>query len=130
MVAPDRTNARHLSAEALPEPGGLAVMDVSFISARTILGALATAPRPGADAVVLVKPQFEVGRTQVGRGGLVKDEELHRQALRDVAKAAQGLGFGVRGACASPVTGRKGNREVLRAPRRRRRRCPTRSWRP
>jgi 23S rRNA (cytidine1920-2'-O)/16S rRNA (cytidine1409-2'-O)-methyltransferase len=113
VVVRDRTNARHLSPEVVPEPCGLAVMDVSFISARMILGALTTVLRPGADAVVLVKPQFEVGRAQVGRGGLVKDEELHRQSLRDVAKAAQGLGFGVRAACPSPVTGAEGNREFF-----------------
>jgi 23S rRNA (cytidine1920-2'-O)/16S rRNA (cytidine1409-2'-O)-methyltransferase len=113
VVVRDRTNARHLSAEAVPEPCDLAVMDVSFISARMILAALGSVLRPGADAVVLVKPQFEVGRGQVGRGGLVRDPELHRQALADVAAAAQGLGFGVRGACASPVTGAEGNREFF-----------------
>jgi 23S rRNA (cytidine1920-2'-O)/16S rRNA (cytidine1409-2'-O)-methyltransferase len=113
VVVRDRTNARYLSAEAVPEACDLAVMDVSFISARMILGALATILRPGADTVVLVKPQFEVGRGQVGRGGLVRDPERHRQALRDVAAAAQGLGFGVRGACASPLPGAEGNREFF-----------------
>lgn len=113
VVVRDRTNARRLSADVVPEPCDLAVMDVSFISARMILGALATVLRPGADAVVLVKPQFEVGRGQVGRGGLVKDLGLHAQALREVAAAAQGLGFGVLGACASPVAGAEGNREFF-----------------
>jgi 23S rRNA (cytidine1920-2'-O)/16S rRNA (cytidine1409-2'-O)-methyltransferase len=113
VVVRDRTNARHLSVDVLPERCDLAVMDVSFISARMILGALLGVLRPGADAVVLVKPQFEVGRTQVGRGGLVKEPALHRQAVHGVAAAAQGLGFGVRGACASPVTGAEGNREFF-----------------
>jgi 23S rRNA (cytidine1920-2'-O)/16S rRNA (cytidine1409-2'-O)-methyltransferase len=113
VVLRDRTNARRLSAEVVPEPCDLAVMDVSFISARMILGALATVVRPGADAVVLVKPQFEVGREQVGRGGLVKDAALHRQAVLEVAEASQRLGFGVRGACASPVAGAEGNREFF-----------------
>lgn len=113
VVVRDRTNARRLSSEDVPEACDLAVMDVSFISARLILGALATVLRPGADAVVLVKPQFEVGRSQVGRGGVVKEPGLQEQALRDVAVAAQGLGFGVRGACASPVTGAEGNREFF-----------------
>jgi len=113
VVVRDRTNARRLSRDVVPEPCDLAVMDVSFISARMILGALATVVRPGADALVLVKPQFEVGRAQVGHGGLVQEPELHRQALRDVAVAAQGLGFGVRAACASPVTGAEGNREFF-----------------
>jgi 23S rRNA (cytidine1920-2'-O)/16S rRNA (cytidine1409-2'-O)-methyltransferase len=113
VVVRDRTNARSLSVAVVPEPCGLAVMDVSFISARMILGALPAVLRPGADAVVLVKPQFEVGRAQVGKGGLVKDEALHRQAVLDVASAAQDLGFGVRGACPSPVTGAEGNREFF-----------------
>jgi len=113
VVLRDRTNARHLSAEVVPEPCDLAVMDVSFISARMILGALATVLRPGAEAVVLVKPQFEVGRGQVGKGGLVKDAALHRQAVLEVAEASQRLGFGVRGACPSPVTGAEGNREFF-----------------
>ena len=68
---------------------------------------------PGADVVVLVKPQFEVGRVQVGRGGIVKDEALHLQALRDVAGEAQRLGYAVRGACPSPVPGAEGNREFF-----------------
>ncbi len=113
VVVRDRTNARQLSAEVVPEPCGLAVMDVSFISARMILGALAGVLRPGADAVVLVKPQFEVGRDQVGKGGLVRDAALHHQAVIDVAQAAQERGFGVRGACPSPVAGAEGNREFF-----------------
>ena len=67
----------------------------------------------GADVLVLVKPQFEVGRRQVGRGGIVKDPALHRQALEDVAAAAQELGYGVRGACPSPIAGAEGNREFF-----------------
>ena len=62
---------------------------------------------------MLVKPQFEVGRLQVGRGGIVRDPELHLQALSDVAAFAQAAGYAVRGACASPVTGATGNREFF-----------------
>jgi 23S rRNA (cytidine1920-2'-O)/16S rRNA (cytidine1409-2'-O)-methyltransferase len=113
VVVRDRTNARSLSAEVVPEPCALAVIDVSFISARLILPALRAVLDPQADVVVLVKPQFEVGRAQVGRGGIVKDEALHAQAVRDVALAAQALGYGVRGACASPVLGAEGNREFF-----------------
>jgi 23S rRNA (cytidine1920-2'-O)/16S rRNA (cytidine1409-2'-O)-methyltransferase len=109
----DRTNARLLSAEAVPEPCGVAVMDVSFISARLILPALLGVLAPGADVVVLVKPQFEVGREQVGRGGIVREAALHAQALLGVAEAAQQLGYGVRGACPSPVPGAEGNREFF-----------------
>ena len=88
-------------------------MDVSFISVRKILEALLSVLAPGASAVVLVKPQFEVGRAQVGKGGIVKDPALHLQALRDVAASAEGLGYAVRDACASPVTGATGNREFF-----------------
>jgi 23S rRNA (cytidine1920-2'-O)/16S rRNA (cytidine1409-2'-O)-methyltransferase len=114
VVLRERTNARHLSAEDVPEACSLAVMDVSFISARKILPALGSVLAPAADVVVLVKPQFEVGRGQVGRGGLVKDKALHAQAVREVARAAQeDAGFGVVGACPSPLTGAEGNREFF-----------------
>jgi 23S rRNA (cytidine1920-2'-O)/16S rRNA (cytidine1409-2'-O)-methyltransferase len=113
VVVRDRVNARSLSPEVVPEPCALAVVDVSFISARKILPALLTVLARGATAVVLVKPQFEVGRFQVGRGGLVKDPALHLQALRDVAASAQALGYAVRGACPSPVPGAEGNREFF-----------------
>jgi 23S rRNA (cytidine1920-2'-O)/16S rRNA (cytidine1409-2'-O)-methyltransferase len=113
VVVLDRTNARTLSPERIPEPCAIASMDVSFISVRKILPALRSVLAPGADVVVLVKPQFEVGRFQVGRGGIVKDPVLHRQALRDVAEAAREQGYAVRGACASPITGAEGNREFF-----------------
>jgi 23S rRNA (cytidine1920-2'-O)/16S rRNA (cytidine1409-2'-O)-methyltransferase len=113
VVVRDRTNARALSPETLPEPCALAVMDVSFISVRKILGALRSVLAPHASAVVLVKPQFEVGRAQVGKGGIVKDPALHLQALRDVAAFAEDHGYAVRDACASPVTGATGNREFF-----------------
>ena len=113
VVVRDRVNARALSPQVVPEPCSLAVVDVSFISARKILPALLSVLAPGAQVVVLVKPQFEVGRFQVGRGGLVKDPVLHLQALRDVAVEAQRLGCAVRGACPSPVPGASGNREFF-----------------
>jgi 23S rRNA (cytidine1920-2'-O)/16S rRNA (cytidine1409-2'-O)-methyltransferase len=113
VVVRDRVNARTLSPQVVPEPCALAVMDVSFISVRMILPALLSVLAPGAEAVVLVKPQFEVGRFQVGRGGIVKDAVLHLQALRDVAGEAQRLGYAVRGACPSPVPGAEGNREFF-----------------
>ncbi len=113
VVVRDRTNARTLSPSVVGEPCALAVMDVSFISVRMILPALRSVLAPGADVLVLVKPQFEVGREQVGRGGIVKDASLHVAAVRDVAEAAQALGYGVRGACPSPVAGAEGNREFF-----------------
>jgi 23S rRNA (cytidine1920-2'-O)/16S rRNA (cytidine1409-2'-O)-methyltransferase len=109
----DRVNARALTAAHVPEPCGIATADVSFISVTRILPALRGVLAPGADAVVLVKPQFEVGRGQVGRGGIVKDPELHAGAVRAVAEAAAGAGYAVRGACASPIAGTEGNREFF-----------------
>jgi 23S rRNA (cytidine1920-2'-O)/16S rRNA (cytidine1409-2'-O)-methyltransferase len=113
VVVRDRTNARALSPEVVPEPCALAVMDVSFISVCKILPALRSVLAPGACAVVLVKPQFELGRAHVGRGGIVRDGALHLQALREVAADAERAGYAVRGACASPVTGAAGNREFF-----------------
>jgi 23S rRNA (cytidine1920-2'-O)/16S rRNA (cytidine1409-2'-O)-methyltransferase len=109
----ERTNARFLSPDVVAEPCRLATMDVSFISVRKILPALRTVLAPGAAVIVLVKPQFEVGRAQVGKGGIVRDPALHVQALEDVAREAQALGYAVLGACPSPVTGAEGNREFF-----------------
>jgi 23S rRNA (cytidine1920-2'-O)/16S rRNA (cytidine1409-2'-O)-methyltransferase len=114
VVVCDRTNARELSPETVPEPCGVASVDVSFISTRLILPALKNVLAPDADILVLVKPQFEVGRHQVGRGGIVRDPALHQQALEDVAEEAQRTGrYVVRQACASPITGAEGNREFF-----------------
>jgi 23S rRNA (cytidine1920-2'-O)/16S rRNA (cytidine1409-2'-O)-methyltransferase len=113
VVVRDRTNARGLSPEVVPEPCHVATVDVSFISTRLILPALLAVLAEGADVVVLVKPQFEVGRRQVGRGGIVRDPALHEQALRDVAEAARETGYAVRDACPSPITGAEGNREFF-----------------
>jgi 23S rRNA (cytidine1920-2'-O)/16S rRNA (cytidine1409-2'-O)-methyltransferase len=113
VVVRDRTNARQLSPEVVPEPCTLAVMDVSFISVRLILPALLRVLAPGAEAVVLVKPQFEVGRQQVGKGGVVRDPALHLAAVLEVARSAQAAGYAVLAACASPVEGAEGNREFF-----------------
>ena len=113
VVVCDRANARDLSSREVREPCSLATMDVSFISVRKILPALRGVLTPAAELVVLVKPQFEVGRFQVGRGGIVRDPALHLQALRDVAFVAQELGYAVRGSCPSCVPGAEGNREFF-----------------
>jgi len=114
VVVVDQVNARSLSARDVPEPCGLATVDVSFISVLKILPTLRGVLAAGADILVLVKPQFEVGRFRVGRGGVVSDPALHRQALRDVAWAAQHeMGYGLAAACASPLTGAEGNREFF-----------------
>jgi 23S rRNA (cytidine1920-2'-O)/16S rRNA (cytidine1409-2'-O)-methyltransferase len=113
VVVLERVNARELSTREVPEPCGLATVDVSFISVLKILPALRTVLSPAADLLILVKPQFEVGRQQVGKGGVVKDPALHLQALREVAHGARELGLAVIAACPSPITGSEGNREFF-----------------
>jgi 23S rRNA (cytidine1920-2'-O)/16S rRNA (cytidine1409-2'-O)-methyltransferase len=111
VVVMDRTNARNL--DALPEPIGLAAIDVSFISLALVLPAVARILNPGGTCVPLIKPQFEAGRREVGKGGVVRDPATHRRVLLDVATAAQREGFGVRGLTASPLRGPAGNVEFL-----------------
>jgi 23S rRNA (cytidine1920-2'-O)/16S rRNA (cytidine1409-2'-O)-methyltransferase len=114
VVVRERVNARRLSDRDVPEPCSLAVMDVSFISTLKILPALPAVLAHRADVLVLVKPQFELGRAQVGRGGVVASPALHLQALAAVARGAcEGLGYGPLGACVSPITGTEGNREFF-----------------
>jgi 23S rRNA (cytidine1920-2'-O)/16S rRNA (cytidine1409-2'-O)-methyltransferase len=111
----EATNARSLSPNDIGEECAFATMDVSFISVLKILPALRAVLTPDAVLAVLVKPQFEVGRADVGRGGIVRDAALHRRALESVARGAQALGYGLRGACASPIDGAEGNREFFLA---------------
>jgi 23S rRNA (cytidine1920-2'-O)/16S rRNA (cytidine1409-2'-O)-methyltransferase len=119
VVVVERTNARHLAAEVLPEPVDLVTADVSFISVRLLLPRLAErAPR--AVWLILVKPQFEVGRGQVGKGGVVRDDRLRQEAVDAVRAAAEALGWTLAGAADSRLAGPKGNREIfllLRPPR-------------
>jgi 23S rRNA (cytidine1920-2'-O)/16S rRNA (cytidine1409-2'-O)-methyltransferase len=109
----DRVNVRLAPADLLPEPVDLIVVDVSFISLRLVLPALPQWARPGADLVALVKPQFEVGRADVGKGGIVRDEAARARALAEVRAAAAALGYQVLGDTVSPITGGKGNIELL-----------------
>jgi 23S rRNA (cytidine1920-2'-O)/16S rRNA (cytidine1409-2'-O)-methyltransferase len=113
VVAIDRTNIRHMPPDRVPERCGLAVVDVSFISLRLVLPALPALVLPRAPVVTLVKPQFEVGRERIGKGGIVRDEPARLEALAEVAAAARALGFQVRGETTSPITGGKGNVEYL-----------------
>ena len=113
VVAIDKANIRHLEPARIPERCGLAVVDVSFISLKLVLPALPPFLTAGAPLVTLVKPQFEVGRGHVGKGGIVRDEAARAQAVVAVAEAARGLGFAVLGQTTSPITGGKGNVEFL-----------------
>lgn len=113
----ERTNARFLAADALCEPGApplsLLVMDVSFISATLLLGPVFAAAPALTEAVVLVKPQFEAGRGNVGRGGIVRDPEVRKFAVERVEQAVSRLGWTVAGTIPSPITGAEGNLEFL-----------------
>jgi 23S rRNA (cytidine1920-2'-O)/16S rRNA (cytidine1409-2'-O)-methyltransferase len=107
----ERTNARAL--QELPFAPDLVVADVSFISVRTALPPALALARPGWEALVLVKPQFEAGREDVGKGGVVRDPEVHRRVLRAVVDAAVGWGATTVGVVDSGLPGPKGNREFF-----------------
>lgn len=115
VIIMDRTNIRHVTPEDLPWAPAVATSDASFISVRLFLPAVFTLLAPGGVFVALVKPQFEVGRERVGKGGVVRDETVRQSALDAVREAGLGLGFEVLGAVDSPVAGPKGNREFLLA---------------
>ena len=107
----ERMNARSLRPEDLPYAPDLIAIDVSFISLAKILPAVLGCAAGRFDCLALVKPQFEVGRDAVGKGGVVRDPELRRAALIDVGRAAQGIGAAVLGYASSGLPGPKGNRE-------------------
>ena len=113
VILREGVNARYLEAAALPEPVDLAVCDVSFISATQIIPAMLRILKPDTGRlIVLVKPQFEVGRDQVGKGGIVRDPALHRQACAKIEDRIQQSGF-TTAIIESPITGAEGNREFL-----------------
>jgi len=112
VVVRENINARNLSADHISEPVGFACCDVSFISVTLILPRIPPLLDPGAAMVVLVKPQFEAGREKVGKGGIVKDPEVHQGACDKVRGAAEQLGFRV-DIIESPILGAEGNREFL-----------------
>jgi 23S rRNA (cytidine1920-2'-O)/16S rRNA (cytidine1409-2'-O)-methyltransferase len=107
----ERTNARTLTE--LPFPPQLAVCDVSFIPVRLALPPVLHLCEPGWEAVVLVKPQFEAGRADVGKGGVVRDDDVRRRVVREVADAAPSWGASIRGVVDSGLPGPKGNREIF-----------------
>jgi 23S rRNA (cytidine1920-2'-O)/16S rRNA (cytidine1409-2'-O)-methyltransferase len=109
----ERTNARALEPAMLPHVPDLAVVDVSFISLEKVLGAVLACLAPGYDALALIKPQFEVGRERVGKGGVVRDAATRRDALIGVGEAALALGSSVLGYYSSGLPGPKGNQETF-----------------
>jgi 23S rRNA (cytidine1920-2'-O)/16S rRNA (cytidine1409-2'-O)-methyltransferase len=114
VLVRDRTNVRELTLEQIGgEPVDLVVGDLSFIPLGLVLPALARCAAPGADLVLMVKPQFEVGRERLGSGGVVRSPALRAEAVRTVAGQAAELGFGVLGVTASPLPGPSGNVEYF-----------------
>jgi 23S rRNA (cytidine1920-2'-O)/16S rRNA (cytidine1409-2'-O)-methyltransferase len=119
VVVLEKTNARYLDSTAIPEAIGALVCDASFIGLRTILPAPSAICAPGAFAVALIKPQFEAGPGQVGKGGVVRDAALHRSICAMIADWWAALpGWQVLGITESPITGPEGNKEFLIAARR------------
>ncbi len=113
VVSMERTNVRHLTPEQISEPIDLAVMDLSFISLRLILPAVHPLLREGAAVLCLIKPQFEAGREEVGKKGVVRDQRVHLQVLQQFLEYAPAAGYTVLGLDFSPIRGPEGNIEYL-----------------
>ncbi|MCO6450331.1 MAG: TlyA family RNA methyltransferase [Caldilineales bacterium] len=111
VVVMERINARYL--DSLPEPVDLIVIDASFISLRLILPAARRLLQPDGQIIALIKPQFEAGRAQVGKGGVVRDAKIHRQILAEMLVWTKAEGYSAQGLIPSPLLGPKGNREFL-----------------
>ena len=109
----DRTNIRNLTLEQIGQPADLMVGDLSFISLKLVLPAIADCLAPGADLLPMVKPQFEVGKDRLGHGGVVRSNELRAEVTADVAAYAQSLGLSVKGVTASGLPGPSGNVEYF-----------------
>lgn len=109
----DRFNIRYITATTLPYMPDLVAVDTSFISLKLVLPAIVTIVSPLAEIIVLIKPQFEVGKARVGKGGVVRDPLLHQQAIDEVLDAARAHGLTNAGTIESPIRGADGNREFL-----------------
>ncbi|MBW1864330.1 MAG: TlyA family RNA methyltransferase [Deltaproteobacteria bacterium] len=109
----ERTNIRYLTVEKVPFPVDLAVIDVSFISLKIVVPAIRNFLKADATVVTLIKPQFEVGRDRVGKGGVVKNPALHEEVIQTLSQFFETGGFRVHGVVPSPITGPKGNKEFL-----------------
>ena len=113
VVVHDRTNVRELTSEMIGGPVDLVVGDLSFISLQLVLGALIGATEPSGDLALMVKPQFEVGKDRLGKGGVVRDPALRADAVVEVARAAATRGWGARAVTTSPLPGPSGNVEFF-----------------
>ena len=113
VISMERTNVRYITAEQIPEPLDLAVMDLSFISVKLILPAVCPLLKDDAEVVCLIKPQFEAGKENVGKKGVVRDPAVHADVLQNFLALADSLHFTVRNLTFSPVKGPEGNIEFL-----------------
>ena len=109
----ERTNLRYVTEEQIPEPADLAVMDVSFISIKLALPAVKRLLKPDADLICLIKPQFEAGREEVGKKGVVRDERVHKEVVNGILQFAPTVGLSVMGLDFSPIKGPEGNIEYI-----------------
>ncbi|MBM4263415.1 MAG: TlyA family RNA methyltransferase [Deltaproteobacteria bacterium] len=109
----EKTNIRYLDLERLPSAADIATIDVSFISLKLVLPQVKKLLAAGAQVIALIKPQFEVGKGKVGKGGVVRAAAEHERVIEEIREAAQAAGFQVRGLVESPLLGPKGNREFL-----------------
>lgn len=113
VIVRERTNAREIAPEDFDRAFDLAVMDVSFISVTKVIPTVLTLLKPGAGLVVLIKPQFEIGRSEVGKGGIVREPEKHQRVVASITDFAIGIGLLVNGVIDSPILGAEGNKEFL-----------------
>ena len=114
VVVMEKTNARHLTGDSFPEPFAFVCCDASFIGLATVLPAALDLAASGASLVALIKPQFEVGRAEVGKGGIVSDPELHERVVTQISEwLSDGMGWRILGTTLSPITGAGGNKEFL-----------------
>ncbi len=113
VVCLERTNARYLSEETIPDALDFFSMDVSFISVKLILPAVFALLRDGGEGVILIKPQFEAGKSKVGKNGVIRDRAVHLEVVSDVIHSLIDMGFGILALDFSPIKGPKGNIEFL-----------------
>jgi 23S rRNA (cytidine1920-2'-O)/16S rRNA (cytidine1409-2'-O)-methyltransferase len=113
VVVHERTNARNLESSIIPEPVQIVVCDASFISLAKVLEAPLKLAKPEAKLVALIKPQFEAGREEVGKGGVVRDPAVHQRVCAEAQAWVRSQGWSVIGVMPSPITGPEGNVEFL-----------------
>lgn len=113
VILMEKVNARHMKAEDVPESIDIIVMDVSFISITKVIPSVVQFLKPGGMLVALIKPQFEVGKGEVGKGGIVRDENKHNEVVENIKNHIQDLDFKIKGVIPSPILGAQGNKEFL-----------------